>query len=285
MKDSAKLHDRYFGSDHVTVIEPTTGWRMLDIREIWVYRELFYVLTMRDIKIRYKQTVLGVAWAIIQPVTMMIVFSVIFGNMAKIPSQSFPYPIFVYAGLLPWLFFANSVTTSSLSLVGSAHLVSKVYFPRLIIPLSSVGVGLVDLVISSVVLLLMMLYYGVAWTANMLAIPLLLAGVIFTALGVGTLLSAVTVAYRDFRYVVPFLVHVWMFASPVIYPSKLVSENWQWLLLSNPMTGFIDGFRSAFLGNPFDFGAIAISLAVAMVIFIWGIAYFEKVERHFADII
>jgi lipopolysaccharide transport system permease protein len=278
-------NDDVFGHRHLTVIEPPKGWRMLDWRELWAYRELFWVLTMRDVRVRYKQTVLGAAWAIIRPVTTMIIFSVVFGRLAKMPSDGFPYPIFVYAGLLPWTFFSTAVSSSGQSLVGSAHLVSKVYFPRLIIPLSSVGSGLIDLLIATAILLLMMLWYGVGWSWNLLAAPLLLVFVIFTALGVGTLLSAVTVAYRDFTHVTPFLVQIWMYITPVIFPVSLVPERWQWLLFLNPMTGLVEGFRSAFLGRAFDLLGIGISFAIAAAIFLAGVAYFERVERRFADII
>jgi homopolymeric O-antigen transport system permease protein len=215
----------------------------------------------------------------------MVVFSIFFGRLAQVPSDGLPYPIFVYAGLLPWTFFANAIGTSGNSLVGSANLVSKVYFPRLIIPLSSIGAGLVDFIISACVLLLLMAWYRVGWSLNMLAVPLLVAGVIFIALGVGTFLSALTVAYRDFRYVIPFMVQFWMFATPVVYPASLVPEGWRWLLYLNPMAGLIEGFRSAFLARPFDVAAIALSLGVAFVLFLVGVTYFEKVERRFADII
>jgi lipopolysaccharide transport system permease protein len=267
------------------IIKPQDGWRLLDWKELWAYRELLYVLTARDIKIRYKQTVLGFAWAIIQPFMMMVVFSVFFGRLAKMPSDGFPYPIFVYAALLPWTFFANSISNSANSLVGSAHLVSKVYFPRLIIPLSSVGSGLIDFAIAGGILLLLMVYYGVSWTPNLLMVPILVAGAAFTALGVGTLLAALNVAYRDFRYVVPFLVQFWMFATPVVYPASLVPREWQWALYLNPMAGVIEGFRSAFLGRPFDVPGMLVSLAIAAILFAAGVAYFGKVERRFADII
>ena len=267
------------------IIEPIKGWRSLDLKELWAYRELLFVLTMRDIKVRYKQTVLGFTWAIIQPVMMMVVFSIFFGRLAKMPSDGLPYPIFVYAGLLPWTFFANAVSSSANSLVGSANLVSKVYFPRLIIPLASIGSGLVDFAIASIILLALMLFYGVGWSLNLLLAPLLVAGVIFIALGVGTFLSALNVAYRDFRYVIPFMIQFWMFATPVVYPASLVPEAWRWALYLNPMAGFVEGFRAAFLGRPFDFGGIALSLGVAVAMFFVGVAYFEKVERQFADII
>ena len=277
--------EQFFGHEHLTVIEPPKGWHMLNWRELWAYRELLWVLTMRDIKVRYKQTVLGAAWAIIRPVMTMVIFSVVFGQLAKMPSDGLPYPIFVYAGLLPWTFFSASIGASGQSLVGSAHLVSKVYFPRLIIPLSSVGAGLVDLLISTVVLLLMMLWFGVGWSLNLLAAPLLLLFVTFTALGVGTLLSALTVAYRDFTHLTPFVVQIWMYVTPVIFPVSLVPERWQWLMYLNPMTGLVEGFRSAFLGRPFDMTGIGVSFAVAASLFVIGVAYFERVERRFADII
>ena len=277
--------EQFFGHEHLTVIEPPKGWHMLNWRELWAYRELLWVLTMRDIKVRYKQTVLGAGWAIIRPVMTMVIFSVVFGQLAKMPSDGLPYPIFVYAGLLPWTFFSASIGASGQSLVGSAHLVSKVYFPRLIIPLSSVGAGLVDLLISTVVLLLMMLWYGVGWSFNLLAAPLLLLFVTFTALGVGTLLSALTVAYRDFTHLTPFVVQIWMYVTPVIFPVSLVPERWQWLMYLNPMTGLVEGFRSAFLGKPFDLTGLGISFAIALTLFVIGVAYFEKVERSFADLI
>lgn len=279
------LQEEFFGHQHTTVIEPPKGWHMLNWRELWAYRELLWVLTARDIKVRYKQTVLGAAWAIVRPVLTMLIFSVVFGTLAKMPSDGFPYPVFVYAALLPWTFFATAISTSGQSLVGSTNLVSKVYFPRLIIPLSSIGAGLIDLAISTVILLLMMLWYGVGWSVNLLAAPVLLMAVIFIALGVGTLLSALTVAYRDFTHLTPFIVQIWMYVTPVIFPVSLVPERWQWLLYLNPMTGLIEGFRSAFLGKAFDMQGLGISFAMAVIIFVIGITYFEKVERRFADII
>jgi len=284
-KEPESLRENYFGKQHVTVIEPSKGWRMLDLKELWAYRELLWVLTMRDVKVRYKQTLLGATWAIIQPVMTMIIFSIIFGRLAKLPSEGYPYPIFVYAALLPWTFFANAISASANSVVGSANLVSKVYFPRLIIPLSSIGAGIIDFAIASIILLVLMLWYGVGWSVNLLMAPVLVAIVVFTALGVGTLLAAFNVAYRDFRYVIPFLVQFWMYATPVVYSKEIIPEQWRWLLFLNPMAGTIDAFRSAFLGKPFDLFAMSVSLAVALVFFFWGIAYFEKVERRFADII
>lgn len=279
------MQERFFGHEHVTVIEPRRGGHMLDWRELWAYRELLWVLTARDIKVRYKQTVLGAAWAIIRPVLTMVIFSVVFGQLAKMPSDGYPYPVFVYAGLLPWIFFSTAIGSSGSSLVGSSNLVSKVYFPRLIIPLSSAGAGLVDLLISTGVLLLMMLWYGVGWSWNLLAAPFLLVALVVAALGTGTLLAALTVAYRDFTHLTPFLLQIWMYVTPVIFPVSLVPERWQWLLYLNPMTGLVEGFRSAFLGKPFDLAGIGLSLAIAALLMAIGVAYFEKVERRFADII
>jgi len=279
------VQEQFFGHEHITVIEPQKGWRALNLRELWAYRELLMVLTQRDIKVRYKQTVLGVAWAVIQPLLTMILFSIVFGRLAKIPSDGLPYPIFVYAGLLPWTFFANALSASGNSLVGQQHLISKVYFPRLIIPLSSVGTGLIDFAVSAVILLALMLYFGIGWSSHLLAVPLLILAVIFIALGVGTLLSALTVSYRDFRYVVPFMVQFWMYATPVVYPASLFPEKWRWVLFLNPMAGLIEGFRSAFLSQPFDWTGIAISMVVAAAVFVCGVFYFEKMERRFADII
>lgn len=280
-----ELQEHYFGHQHLTVIEPPRGWRMLDWRELWAYRELLWVLTTRDIKVRYKQTVLGAAWAVLRPVLTMLIFSVVFGRLAKMPSDGVPYPVFVYAALLPWTFFAAALGSSGQSLVGSAHLVSKVYFPRLIIPLSSIGAGLIDLLISTAILLLLMLWYGVGWSWHLLAAPALLLAVIFTALGIGTLLSALTVAYRDFTHITPFMVQIWMYVTPVVFPISLVPEKWRWALFLNPMTGVVEGFRSAFLGRTFDWPNIAMSFGIAVVVFLLGVAYFERVERRFADII
>jgi len=282
---SESLQDVYFGHDHLTVIEPARGWRALNFRELWAYRELFLVLVQRDIKVRYKQTVLGVLWAVLQPIVTMVIFTLVFGGLAKIPSDGYPYAIFVFAALLPWTFFSNAVSTSAMSLVNSANMVSKVYFPRVIIPLASIGGGLVDLLISTLVLFGLMVWFGVGWSVNLLFAPLLLLAVVFIALGVGTLLAALTVAYRDFRFVVPFMVQIWMYATPVVYPASLVPEKWQWAMFLNPMTGVIEAFRAAFLGRPFDVPSIAISLAVGIVMFLCGVAYFERVERRFADII
>lgn len=269
------------------VIEARKGWSALDWSELWRYRELLYFLTWRDVKIRYKQTVLGAAWALLQPFATMLVFSVFFGRLAGLDNRTggVPYPIYVYAGLLAWTFFANAVTSSSNSVVSSANLISKVYFPRLIIPLAAVGVSLVDFAVSSLLLLGMMVYYHIAPSAQLAWAPLFLAGTLLTATGVGMLLAALIVSYRDFRYVVPFMMQLWLFISPVIYPVTIIPARWRWLLALNPMTGFIDGFRAAFLGQSFDWTNILISSLAATLVFMVGAFYFRNVERRFADII
>ncbi|MGZ5443025.1 MAG: ABC transporter permease [Thermoanaerobaculia bacterium] len=271
--------------EHVTVIEPPASWRAVDWRELWEYRELLWVMTTRDIKVRYKQTVLGAGWAVIRPLLTMIMFTVIFGKFAKMPSDGFPYSIFVYSALLPWTFFSTAVTAGAQSLVGAAPLLSKVYFPRLIIPLSSIGGALVDFLVSAGLLLLMMVWYGVGWTVQLaLALPLLVLLVV-VAVGIGTLLSAVTVTYRDFTHITPFMVQIWMYVTPVVFPLSVVPERWRWLLYLNPMTGIVEGFRSALLGKPLDLVALASSFAWAVVLLAAAVVYFERVERRFADII
>lgn len=272
-------------ASHQIIIEPRKGWLGINFREIWEHRELLYFLTWRDVKVRYKQTVLGFLWAFIQPFLKMVVFSLIFGRLAKMDSEGFPYPIFLYAGLLPWQFFSASLTRSGGSVVGSANLITKVYFPRLIIPLSSVGACLVDFAISFSILVGLMFYYGVVPTVATLAVIPLVFLTILTALGIGTLLSALTVAYRDFRYVVVFMLQIWMYLTPVIYPVKMIPENWRWLISLNPMSGIVDAYRSAILGKPFDWHNLGISLAVATVAFFIGIMYFRRIEARFADIV
>jgi len=278
-----KIRKRYFSGEKVTTIASSKGWRTIDLRELWAYRELFLALASRDIKIRYKETVLGCLWAIIQPLMGMVVFSVIFGHWAKISSEGYPYAVFVYAGLLPWTFFANALSGSSNSILASSQLITKVYFPRLIVPLATIGSGLVDFFIASGVMFLLMFYYGVGWTPYLLALPLLIALVAFIALGIGTLLSALVVAYRDFRFAIPFLLQFWMYTTPVVFPIDLVPLHWRWMLYLNPMAGTIDGFRSAFLGKPFNWDVLGLSFVSGVVMFLIGVFYFEQVERRFAD--
>jgi lipopolysaccharide transport system permease protein len=270
----------------VLVIEPSRGWVSLNLRELWEYRELLYFLTWRDIKVRYKQTALGAAWAIIQPLFTMLVFSLFFGRLAKIPSDGIPYPLFSLAALVPWTFFANGLTQSSNSLVGSSNLITKVYFPRLAIPISTILSGVVDFFFAFLVLVAMMFYYRVAPGANTPWLVLFLLLALATSLGVGLWLSALNVEYRDVRYVVPFLVQFWMFATPIAYPSTLLPEKWRTLYGLNPMAGVIEGFRWALLGAKTQPGPmLAVSSMAALVILVTGAFYFRRMEKTFADVV
>ena len=270
----------------VIVVQPSKGWISLKLREIWQYRELLYFLTWRDIKVRYKQTVLGAAWAIIQPFFTMVIFSIFFGKLAKVPSDGIPYPIFAYAALVPWTFFANGLNQASNSLVGSANLIRKVYFPRMVIPISSVLSGAVDFFLAFAVLLGMMLFYGFAPTVNILWLPLFILLIFITALGVGLWLSALNVQFRDVRYTVPFLTQFWLFATPIAYPSSLLSEPWRTLYGINPMVGLVEGFRWALLGTDTAPGPIIIvSSLVAVTLLVGGAFYFRRIEKTFADVV
>jgi homopolymeric O-antigen transport system permease protein len=266
-------------------IEPSRGWVGLKLHELWDYRELLYFLVWRDIKVRYKQTALGAAWAVIQPLFTMIVFSVFFGRLARIPSDGIPYPLFSFTALVPWTFFANGLSQSSNSLVGSSHLITKVYFPRLIIPLSAVLSGVIDFAIAFAVLIAFAFYYGVHPGAALLALPLLVLLALVTALGVGLWLSALNVEYRDVRYVVPFLTQFWMFATPIAYPSSLLPEPWRTIYGVNPMVGVVEGFRWAMLGSNPPGLMIYVSAATAIIVLIGGAFYFRRMERNFADIV
>jgi lipopolysaccharide transport system permease protein len=270
----------------MTIIEARPGWKFIDVREMWRYRELLYFLVWRDVKVRYKQTILGALWAILQPLATMLVFSVFFGRMAQMPAGNVPYPLFVFAGLLPWTFFSNAVTGAGGSVVGEQNLVTKVYFPRLFIPLGTVGAGLVDFAIALCVLMVMMLCYGKLPGVGMLALPALTLALLAAALGVGVTLSALTVAYRDFRHVVPFMVQLWLFATPCIYmKTDTIGPRWNAILPFNPAFGIIKNFRAAALGEPFDWYSLSISTAVAIGLLVVGSLYFRRVERSFADII
>ena len=269
----------------VRIIGPRRGWLAINWREIWRYHELLYFLAWRDVTVRYKQTVFGILWAFIQPFIKLVVFSVIFGGLAKIDSEGFPYPIFVFAGLLPWQFFSESLSRSSSSVAGSANLITKVYFPRLIVPLSSAGACLVDFAISFAILFGLMLWYGVPITLSTLAILPLVVVTIVAALGAGILLSAFNVAYRDFQYIIPFAIQIWFFLTPVVYPVRAIPEKWQWLLALNPMTGIVDAYRSAILGKPFAWDNLAVSVLVAAAIFVAGLFYFRRTESSFADVV
>lgn len=267
-------------------IAPSRGWVSLKLRELWEYRELLYFLVWRDIKVRYKQTALGATWAIIQPFFTMVVFSLFFGHLAKVPSDGVPYPIFSFAGLVPWTFFANGLSQSSNSLVGSANLITKVYFPRLIVPLASVFSGIVDFVLAFAVLLAMMLYYGLLPSLNALWLPLFVLLALVTSLGVGLWLSALNVEYRDVRYVLPFITQFWLFATPIAYPSSLLHEPWHTIYGLNPMVGVVEGFRWALLRtNTAPGPMIAVSSTAAVIILVTGAFYFRRMERTFADVV
>jgi lipopolysaccharide transport system permease protein len=271
----------------ITVLEARPGWQLVNLRELWRYRELLYFLTLRDIKVRYKQTALGAAWAILQPLATMFVFSLFFARVAGNPSSSVPYSLFVLAGLVPWMFFSSAIAAAAQSVVGNQNLVTKIYFPRLMIPMGAVGAGLADLAISFAVLILMMVWYATApgWTFALL--PFLVLDLVIAALGVGLLLSALTVAYRDFRHITPFLVQFWMFATPCIYLQQdaSIGSRARILLPLNPAYGVIANFRAALLGLPMDWPALAISSLVGLLLLALGCFCFRRMEGTFADII
>ena len=267
-------------------IEPSRGWVSLKLHELWEYRELLYFLTWRDVKVRYKQTILGAAWAIIQPFFTMVVFSLFFGRLAGIPSDGVPYPIFSFAALVPWTFFANGLNQSSNSLVSSAGLITKVYFPRLAVPIATVFSGIVDFGLAFLVLLGMMLYYGMVPTINALWTPLFFLLALTTSLGVGLWLSAMNVKFRDVRHTVPFIAQFWMFSTPIAYPSSLLSEPWRTIYGLNPMVGVVEGFRWALLGTDTAPGPIILaSSLMALAILVGGAFYFRRVEKTFADVV
>lgn len=270
----------------ITIIEPKKGWVPIDFKEIWSYKELFYFLTKRDIKVKYKQTVLGGLWAIIQPVFNMIVFTIFFGRLAQMPSDGIPYPIFVYAGLLPWTYFATAVSTSGNSLVGSANLITKIYFPRLIVPASASLAALVDFFISIIIMGLLMIYYQVLPGFGILLFPFLVGLTVICATGVGLWLSALNVQYRDIRYIIPFLIQIWMFVTPVIYPISIVDKKYQWILALNPMGGVIKAFRASLIGHqPIDWILLSISTLIIFILFLSGLYYFRRMEKVFADVV
>ncbi len=267
-------------------IRPSRGWTALNLRELWHYRELVYFLTWRDIQVRYKQTALGVAWIVLQPLLTTLVLTVIFGNLARLPSDGLPYAVFALAGLVPWNFFAGAFSRGSLSLVGSANLISKVYFPRLAIPIASVLAGAADLAIALVVLFGLALYYGLAPTAAVVALPLYLLLALGAALGVGLWLSALSVQYRDVAHVVPFFTQLWFYATPVVYPVSLVPERWRVWLGLNPMASVAEGFRWAVLGKaPPPAAMVLLSVGVVAALLVSGAYVFRRMERTFADVV
>jgi lipopolysaccharide transport system permease protein len=276
----------------LTFIRPTSGWQLVNFQELWRYRELLFFLTWRDVKVRYKQTLLGAAWAILQPVMMMVVFTIFFGRMAKVPTGNLPYSLFVFAGLLPWTFFATAIANAGNSVVGSERLITKIYFPRLAIPFAAIGAAIVDFCMAVIVLAIMMGYYAMKGAPihigpGLLLVPVIFALIVLAAVGVGTLLAALNVAYRDFRYVLPFLVQLWLFATPTVYmqPTADSSARMQIALAINPLAGLIASFRAAALGGAIPWNHLALSAVSVAALFLVGCLYFRKVEDGFADII
>jgi len=272
--------------DSKTIIKPTHGWAALNLRDLLLYRELIFFMTWRDLKVRYKQTLLGASWAILQPFLTMVVFSIFFGNLAKVPSDGVPYPIFSFTALIPWTLFSKALQDASRSLVANSHMITKVYFPRMILPLSSVMAGVVDFLIAFVVLLGMMVFFNIFPTINILALPLFLLLALVTAVGVGLWLSALNVLFRDINYVLPFLTQFWMYLTPVAYPSSMIPSEWQIIYALNPMTGVVEGFRWALLGTGQPPGIMTlVSSITAVVLLISGMFYFRRMERLFADMV
>jgi lipopolysaccharide transport system permease protein len=269
------------------VLEPRSGWQLINLREVWRYRELLYFLVWRDVKVRYKQTALGAAWAVLQPFVNMVIFSLFFARLTGAADPEVPYPLYVFTGFLAWTFFANAVSSAGQSVVGCDKLVTKVYFPRLIIPMGAVGAGLLDFLIAFGMLLGIMLFYGQLPGCGMLLVPVLTLALVLLAVGVGALLAALTVAYRDFRFVVPFMIQVWMFATPTIYmqPEQVIGAGWVNVLPLNPAYGLIANFRLAVLSKPLDLYSLAISGSITLLLLAAGCLYFRRVERNFADII
>ncbi len=274
------------GSSIVTILKPSSGLRGLDLREIWSRRELLFFLAWREIKVRYKQTLLGASWAILQPLFTMIIFTLFFGRLAKMPSDGIPYPVFVFAALVPWMFFSNGLTQASNSLINNAQLVTKIYFPRMLVPMASVLGGIIDFVLAFCLLVGMALWYGAPIHATVVWVPLLLVLAFVASLAAGLWLSALNVEYRDIRHAIPFLVQMWMFATPIAYPSSLLKEPWRTVFAINPMVGVIEGFRWAILGdNTLPTMHLLVSSGIALVGLITGAFFFRRVEKRFADLI
>jgi lipopolysaccharide transport system permease protein len=286
-KDNRSLNASNLLTDGPVIrIEPSKGWVSLKLKELWDYRELLYFFIWRDIKVRYKQTVLGGAWAVIQPFFTMVVFSLFFGRLAKIPSDGLPYPIFSFAALVPWTFFSNGLSKASTGLVGNANLIKKVYFPRLAIPIANILSGVVDFVLAFMMLIGMMIFFGITPTINMLWLPFLLLLALVTSLGVSLWLSAMNVQFRDVQYIIPFITQFWLFATPIAYPSSLLSEPWRTIYAINPMVGVVEGFRWALLGtNTVQGPMIIVSSLVALLLLISGLFYFRRLEKTFADVV
>jgi lipopolysaccharide transport system permease protein len=272
-------------TEPLVVIQPSRSWKLVSLRDLWAYRELLFFLTWRDVKVRYKQTALGAAWAILQPLFMMLIFTLFFGRLAGVGSSGIPYPLFALAGLVPWTFFSNAITTSGNSLVGSQNLITKVYFPRLLVPAAAMLAGLVDFALAFAMFVVLMVYYQVVPTVQVLLLPVLVLLTALFALGVGTWMSALNVKYRDVRFALPFLIQLWLFVSSVIMPSSALGQKWRRLLLLNPMSGIIEGYRSALFGLPFDWTALGLASLLTIVVLIYALYSFARVERSFADII
>jgi len=279
------MQDFHLPSEPLVVIQATRGWSLLNLKDIWAYRELLFFLTWRDVKVRYKQTALGAAWAILQPLFMMVIFTIFFGRLAGVQTNGIPYPVFALAALVPWTFFANSVTASANSLVGSANLITKVYFPRLIVPTAAMLAAIVDFFLSFVLLAALMAIYRVTPTMHILFLPVLILLTAAFALAVGIWMSALNVKYRDVRFALPFLIQLWLFVSSVIVPSSAVPVKWRWLLWFNPMSGIIEGYRSALFGLPFDWSSLGIASTLTLLGLLYAAFAFNRVERSFADII
>ena len=283
MIDSAIIADQ---EEEITLIKPSKGWGSLNLRELWIYRELVYFLTWRDLKVRYKQTALGAGWAVLQPVLSMVVFTIFFGQLLNVPSEGVPYPIFSYAALLPWGVFAKALNDTGRSLVSNRAMLTKIYFPRMVIPLASVFSSLADFLIAFVVMLGLMYYYQIAPTSNIWTLPLFLLLAVITALGVGLWLSAMNVLYRDIGYMIPYITQLWFYLTPIVYPASKVPEQWQFLYALNPMVGVVEGFRWALLGTAdAPSPMIGVSAFISLVLFVTGMFYFRRMERTFADMV
>jgi lipopolysaccharide transport system permease protein len=269
----------------VVTIEPRAAWHALNLRELWAHRELLYFLTWRDVKVRYKQAAFGAAWALLQPLFLMVVFTLFYGRLAAIDTGAVPYPLFALAGLVLWTFFSTAVTGSGNSVVNNAHLITKVYFPRMLVPAAAVGACAVDFLLAFLLLVGMTAYYGVTPTPRLLMLPPLFLMTTLFALGTGLWLSALNVKYRDVRFVLSFAIQLWLFVSSVVIPSSAVPERWRWLLLFNPMSGYVEGFRASLFGQPFDWKALAVAAAITLSVLVYAAYEFRRMEKSFADVI
>ncbi len=284
--DSEIINDTAIpASERRTLIKSEEKGVQLDLGELWYSRELLYFLTLRDIKVRYKQTLMGVAWVLIQPLLTVLIFTLVFNRFLRFETGLLPYPLFALSGLLLWLFFATAVTNSTQSLISNANLITKVYFPRMFVPAASVGAGLVDLAVAFLLLIVLCFYYGVGLTLKALLLPLFILLMALLALGVGLISAAVTVKYRDLRHALPFVIQLWMFASPVIYPVSIVPEKWRWMVIINPVAGIIEGFRASLTGSPLNWMHISVSAAITLLVLVGSLYIFRRFEYTFADVV